>query len=155
MRFLLDAVMAFLSLIFWSALPRMSAPTWPLSPPPPPSSPPAPQLTLGSAAISPRSPGALTVCSPFTKDGEFHGALCFDVSPKSADAEFGNRWFRSSEALNSVEKQYAIFTDEPEFRSFDFANSAILGALGAGAYLFAVLPLATTFEMLVLLGYFN
>ena len=69
---------------------------------------------------------ALTVCAPFTKDGEFHGALCFDVIPKSEDAEFGNKWFKSSEALNSVEKQYAIFTDEPEFRSFDFDNSDIL-----------------------------
>ena len=40
--------------------------------------------------------------------------------------------------------------DDPAPFIVSFANSAILGALGAGAYLFAVLPLATTFEMLVL-----
>ncbi len=40
--------------------------------------------------------------------------------------------------------------DDPAPFIVGFANSAILGALGAGAYLFAVLPLATTFEMLVL-----
>ncbi|HJE25933.1 MAG TPA: FUSC family protein [Methylorubrum populi] len=40
--------------------------------------------------------------------------------------------------------------DDPAPFILSFANSAILGALGAGAYLFAVLPLATTFEMLVL-----
>ncbi|MER2252470.1 FUSC family protein [Methylorubrum podarium] len=40
--------------------------------------------------------------------------------------------------------------DDPAPFIVSFANSAILGALGAGLYLFAVLPLATTFEMLVL-----
>lgn len=40
--------------------------------------------------------------------------------------------------------------DDPAPFIIGFANSAILGALGAGAYLFAILPLATTFEMLVL-----
>jgi uncharacterized membrane protein YccC len=40
--------------------------------------------------------------------------------------------------------------DDPAPFIVSFANSAIVGALGAGAYLFAVLPLATTFEMLVL-----
>ncbi|MFF8802011.1 MULTISPECIES: FUSC family protein [unclassified Methylobacterium] len=40
--------------------------------------------------------------------------------------------------------------DDPAPFIVGFANSAILGALGAGAYLFAVLPLATTFEMLTL-----
>ena len=40
--------------------------------------------------------------------------------------------------------------DDPAPFIVSFANSAILGALGAGTYLFAVLPLATTFEMLVL-----
>ncbi|MGE7156168.1 FUSC family protein [Methylorubrum rhodesianum] len=40
--------------------------------------------------------------------------------------------------------------DDPAPFIVSFANSAILGALGAGAYLFAVLPLATTFEMLAL-----
>lgn len=40
--------------------------------------------------------------------------------------------------------------DDPAPFIVSFANSAILGALGASAYLFAVLPLATTFEMLVL-----
>lgn len=40
--------------------------------------------------------------------------------------------------------------DDPAPFIVSFANSAIVGALGAGAYLFAILPLATTFEMLVL-----
>ncbi|KQT45505.1 fusaric acid resistance protein [Methylobacterium sp. Leaf456] len=40
--------------------------------------------------------------------------------------------------------------DDPAPFIVNFANSAILGALGAGAYLFAVLPVATTFEMLAL-----
>jgi uncharacterized membrane protein YccC len=40
--------------------------------------------------------------------------------------------------------------DDPAPFIVSFANSAILGAVGAGAYLFAILPLATTFEMLVL-----
>ncbi|MEH3062422.1 MAG: FUSC family protein [Methylobacterium radiotolerans] len=40
--------------------------------------------------------------------------------------------------------------DDPAPFIVSFANSAIVGALGAGAYLFAVLPLATTFEMLAL-----
>lgn len=40
--------------------------------------------------------------------------------------------------------------DDPAPYIVSFANSAILGAIGAGAYLFAVLPLATTFEMLAL-----
>ncbi|CAX26092.1 putative efflux transporter permease, aromatic acid exporter family [Methylorubrum extorquens DM4] len=40
--------------------------------------------------------------------------------------------------------------DDPAPFIVSFANSAILGALGAGAYLFAILPLATTFEMLAL-----
>ena len=40
--------------------------------------------------------------------------------------------------------------DDPAPFIVGFANSAIVGALGAGAYLFAVLPLATTFEMLAL-----
>lgn len=40
--------------------------------------------------------------------------------------------------------------DDPAPFIVSFANSAVLGALGAGAYLFAVLPLATTFEMLAL-----
>ncbi|PXW53066.1 FUSC family protein [Methylobacterium sp. B4] len=40
--------------------------------------------------------------------------------------------------------------DDPAPFIVGFANSAIVGALGAGAYLFAVLPLATTFEMLTL-----
>lgn len=40
--------------------------------------------------------------------------------------------------------------DDPAPLIVSFANSAIIGALGAGAYLFAILPLATTFEMLAL-----
>ena len=40
--------------------------------------------------------------------------------------------------------------DDPAPFIVNFANSAIVGALGAGAYLFAILPLATTFEMLAL-----
>ncbi len=40
--------------------------------------------------------------------------------------------------------------DDPAPFIVSFANSAILGALGSGAYLFAILPLATSFEMLVL-----
>ena len=40
--------------------------------------------------------------------------------------------------------------DDPAPFIVSFANSAIIGALGAGAYLFAILPLATTFEMLAL-----
>ena len=40
--------------------------------------------------------------------------------------------------------------DDPAPFIVSFANSAIVGALGAGAYLFAILPLATTFEMLAL-----
>lgn len=40
--------------------------------------------------------------------------------------------------------------DDPAPSILGFANSAIVGALGAAIYLFAVLPLATTFEMLAL-----
>ncbi|MGU3545670.1 FUSC family protein [Methylobacterium sp. A52T] len=40
--------------------------------------------------------------------------------------------------------------DDPAPQILSFANSAIVGALGAGLYLFAVLPLATSFEMLAL-----
>ena len=40
--------------------------------------------------------------------------------------------------------------DDPAPFIVSFANSAILGALVAGTYLFAVLPLATSFEMLAL-----
>ena len=40
--------------------------------------------------------------------------------------------------------------DDPAPFIVSFANSAIVGALGAGAYLFAILPVATTFEMLAL-----
>ncbi|MDP4006760.1 FUSC family protein [Methylobacterium sp. NEAU K] len=40
--------------------------------------------------------------------------------------------------------------DDPAPFIVSFANSAIVGAIGAGAYLFAVLPRATTFEMLAL-----
>ena len=40
--------------------------------------------------------------------------------------------------------------DDPAPMIIGFANSAILGAVGAGVYLFGVLPHATTFEMLAL-----
>ena len=40
--------------------------------------------------------------------------------------------------------------DDPTPQILGFTNSAIVGAVGAGFYLFAVLPLATTFEMLAL-----
>lgn len=40
--------------------------------------------------------------------------------------------------------------DDPAPLIVGFANSAIVGALGAATYLFAILPLATSFEMLVL-----
>ena len=40
--------------------------------------------------------------------------------------------------------------DDPAPRIIDLANSAIIGAVGAAAYLFAVLPAATSFEMLAL-----
>ncbi|GJD79778.1 FUSC family protein [Methylobacterium gregans] len=40
--------------------------------------------------------------------------------------------------------------DDPAPSILGFANSAIVAALGAGIYLFAILPLATSFEMLVL-----
>jgi uncharacterized membrane protein YccC len=40
--------------------------------------------------------------------------------------------------------------DDPAPQIVDFANSAIIGAIVAGVYLFAVLPLATNFEMLAL-----
>jgi uncharacterized membrane protein YccC len=40
--------------------------------------------------------------------------------------------------------------DDPATGIVSFANSAIVGAIGAGAYLFAILPLATSFEMLAL-----
>lgn len=40
--------------------------------------------------------------------------------------------------------------DDPAPHIVSFANSAIVGAIGAGAYLFAILPLATSFEMLAL-----
>jgi len=40
--------------------------------------------------------------------------------------------------------------DDPAPQILSFTNSAIVGAIGAGLYLFAVLPLATTFEMLAL-----
>lgn len=40
--------------------------------------------------------------------------------------------------------------DDPAPQILSFTNSAIVGALGAGLYLFAVLPLATSFEMLAL-----
>ncbi|MBA9061628.1 putative membrane protein YccC [Methylobacterium fujisawaense] len=40
--------------------------------------------------------------------------------------------------------------DDPAPQILSFTNSALVGALGAGFYLFAVLPLATSFEMLAL-----
>ncbi|WP_071000359.1 FUSC family protein [Methylobacterium sp. C1] len=40
--------------------------------------------------------------------------------------------------------------DDPAPFIVGFANSAIVGAIGAGVYLFAILPLATSFEMLSL-----
>ncbi|MGU3466329.1 FUSC family protein [Methylobacterium sp. C33D] len=40
--------------------------------------------------------------------------------------------------------------DDPAPQILSFTNSAIVGALGAGLYLFAVLPLATSIEMLAL-----
>lgn len=40
--------------------------------------------------------------------------------------------------------------DDPAPQILSFTNSALVGALGAGLYLFAVLPLATSFEMLAL-----
>jgi uncharacterized membrane protein YccC len=40
--------------------------------------------------------------------------------------------------------------DDPAPQILGFTNSAIVGALGAGVYLFAVLPLASSFEMLAL-----
>lgn len=40
--------------------------------------------------------------------------------------------------------------DDPAPQILSFTNSAIVGALGAALYLFAVLPLATSFEMLAL-----
>ncbi len=40
--------------------------------------------------------------------------------------------------------------DDPAPAILGFANSALIGAIGAGAYLFGVLPVVTTFEMLVL-----
>jgi uncharacterized membrane protein YccC len=40
--------------------------------------------------------------------------------------------------------------DDPAPTIISFANSAIVGAIGAGVYLFAILPQATSFEMLVL-----
>jgi uncharacterized membrane protein YccC len=44
---------------------------------------------------------------------------------------------------------FATF-DDPAPHIVNFANSAIVGAICAGLYLFAVLPLASTFEMLAL-----
>ncbi len=40
--------------------------------------------------------------------------------------------------------------DDPAPQILGFTNSALVGALGAGLYLFAILPLATSFEMVAL-----
>ncbi|WP_342152007.1 FUSC family protein [Methylorubrum sp. SB2] len=52
--------------------------------------------------------------------------------------------------MGAVGCSFFAAQDDPAPLIVGFANSAILGAIGAGAYLFAVLPLATTFEMLAL-----
>ncbi|MEL6059908.1 MULTISPECIES: FUSC family protein [unclassified Methylobacterium] len=40
--------------------------------------------------------------------------------------------------------------DDPAPQILGFSNSALIGAVGAGIYLFAILPIATSFEMLAL-----
>lgn len=68
----------------------------------------------------------ITACAPFTKNGVFHGAYCYDLEPFSESTDFSDKWFQNSVILNRIEKRYAFFTDEEHFRNFEFDKSEIL-----------------------------
>ena len=56
----------------------------------------------------------------------------------------------SAPMLAAVGASFFATQDDPAPQIVDLANAAIIGAIGAGVYLFAILPMATSFEMLVL-----
>jgi uncharacterized membrane protein YccC len=56
----------------------------------------------------------------------------------------------SAPMLAAVGCSFFAAQDDPAPQIVNLANSAIIGAIGAGVYLFAILPLTTSFEMLML-----
>ena len=52
--------------------------------------------------------------------------------------------------LAAVGTSFFAVQDDPAPQIVDLANAGIIGAIGAGVYLFAILPMATSFEMLAL-----
>ena len=56
----------------------------------------------------------------------------------------------SAPMLAAVGASFFAAQDDPAPQIVDLANAGIIGAIGAGVYLFAILPVATSFEMLAL-----
>ena len=56
----------------------------------------------------------------------------------------------SAPMLAAVGASFFAAQDDPAPQIVDLANAGIIGAIGAGVYLFAILPMATSFEMLAL-----
>jgi uncharacterized membrane protein YccC len=56
----------------------------------------------------------------------------------------------SAPMLAAVGASFFAAQDDPAPQIVDLANASIIGAIGAGVYLFAILPMATSFEMLAL-----
>src|SRR5258708_39253721 len=56
----------------------------------------------------------------------------------------------SAPMMAAVGCSFFAIQDDPAPQIIDLANAAIIGAIGAAIYLFVVLPLATSFEMLAL-----
>jgi uncharacterized membrane protein YccC len=56
----------------------------------------------------------------------------------------------SAPMMAAVGSSFFAVQDDPAAQIVDLANAGIIGAIGAGVYLFAVLPMATSFEMLAL-----
>jgi uncharacterized membrane protein YccC len=56
----------------------------------------------------------------------------------------------SAPMLAAVGTSFFAVQDDPAPQIVDLANAGIIGAIGAGVYLFAILPMATSFEMLAL-----
>jgi uncharacterized membrane protein YccC len=64
----------------------------------------------------------------------------------------GTKWpdGNSAPMLAAVGCSFFAAQDDPAPQIFSFATAAIIAAVGAAVYLFAILPLATSFEMLIL-----
>ena len=56
----------------------------------------------------------------------------------------------SAPMLAAVGASFFAVQDDPAPQIVDLANAGLIGAIGAGVYLFAILPMATSFEMLAL-----